>query len=75
MGSYGDTIRKLRVAANIKQGDLAEHMDLRQTDLCESELGNREMTESEYIKARQALLDLIAERDEAYAQAKAEVAG
>jgi len=69
MKSYGQQVRDLRVAAGITQRALAEKAGITQTNLCESEKGNRTMTEGEFFRCRATISDLVAERAAAYEEA------
>ena len=68
---YGKRIRQLREAAGIAQGALSQRAGFpRQKDLCLRETGAQTMTEAEYLRAKASLLELVAERDAAFAEAR-----
>lgn len=69
MTNYGQQVRDLRGAAGIAQRALSERAGITQSNLCESEKGNRSMTEGEFFRCRAAISDLVAERTAAYEEA------
>lgn len=67
--TYGETIRKLRIAADLSQTALADRIGLRNDELNRCESGARDMTEEQYIQARAAIIAMRNERDAAYEEA------
>lgn len=69
---YGEEILKLRKAADVAQGALAARLGLRNDELSRLENGKagRDMTEAEFLRAQAALLEIVAERDAAFEEAR-----
>jgi len=70
--NYGEEAKKLRRAADIAQGALAARLGMRNDELSRLENGkaDRAMTEAEFLRAQAALLEIVAERDAAFDEAR-----
>ena len=69
MKDYGKQVRALREAAGINQRALATRAGITQSNLCESELGTRNLSLPEFLRLQAALHELVAERDTAWQEA------
>jgi len=71
MASYGKQMKELREAAGIAAVTLAGRMGWSKTRMSERESETQPTSEAEFLRVQAALLDLIAERDAAFAEARA----
>ena len=69
---YGKWIRILRKAAAVSQSALAARTGVHNDELSRLENGkaDRAMTEAEFLRAQAALLEIVAERDAAFDEAR-----
>lgn len=70
----GPEIKKLREAAGIKREQLCQQADCSYAHLRFCERGERELSDELYHKLHLALHELIRGRDEAFEQARKEIA-
>jgi transcriptional regulator with XRE-family HTH domain len=63
--SYGGYLRWLREVAGITQGALAERLGVKQKWLCLRELGTKDLSDAEYLRAMGMLFQMIDERADA----------
>jgi transcriptional regulator with XRE-family HTH domain len=69
--TYGPALRRLREAADIPQARLAERIGIHVTILSQQETGKRPMEESDFLRAKASLVDLVDERQKEWLSAKA----
>ena len=74
MTTYGQQLKQLREVAGIEAAAIAERMGWAKSQMSKRETGAVVMTEPDFLRAKAVLLELVSERDAAFAEARKAVA-
>jgi len=65
-----DKLKTMRLAAGVDQGDLAQRLGMDASRLCKMERGQRSISEVEALRLQAALIEMVEERNAAFAEAR-----